>query len=88
MTKHKAETWPLQDSEGVIERINKIEAAAESFSEFEVKFLTEVLRQARLFREKFRMTPKQVRVLADLETRILLPGRLAAKVRKPKAAKA
>jgi len=88
VTKPKEETWPLQDSEKVIERINKIEAAAESLSEFEVKFLTEVLRQATRFRENFRMTPKQVRVLAELETKILLPGRLAAKVRKPKAAQA
>lgn len=85
MSKDLTENWPLQDSKQIIERVTAIEEAAEDFSEFEVEFLTEVLRMARKFGDTLRLTPKQLATLKELEDRWLLPRKIAAKLRKPKS---
>jgi hypothetical protein len=39
---------------------------------------------ANKFRDNLRLTPKQLATLQELEARWLLPGKIAAKLRKPK----
>lgn len=82
MKKSMAENWPAVDYKDIIARIKIVEEAAEDFTEFEVEFLTEILRQARRFLDTFRMTPKQLATLQEIEDRVLLPRRIAAKIRK------
>lgn len=80
--KSMSENWPLQDHNEIIALVAKIEKSAESLSEFEVNFLTELLRMAERFNKKLRLTPKQLKTLQEIESKYLLSGRLKAKIRK------
>jgi hypothetical protein len=78
----KADTWTLADYKATLATIKAISANAEEFTDFEADFLAELARVASRFREKFRMSPKQISMLEDLDTKFLLVRRIKAKVKK------
>lgn len=78
----KSETWPLSDYKATLATIKAIAEHADEFTDFEADFLQELARCAARFREKFRMTPKQISMLDDLDTKFLLDARIKAKVKK------
>lgn len=76
----KADTWPLQDHKKVIATVKLIVEQAKDLDAFEADFLTEVLRCATRFREKFRLSPKQVETLNLLEAQHAIVGMIQAKL--------
>lgn len=78
----KADTWPLQDHKKVIATVKQIVEHAKDLDAFEADFLTEVLRCATRFRDKFRLSPKQVETLSLLEAQHAIVGMINAKTKK------
>jgi hypothetical protein len=83
----KDDSWPLQDHKAILETIKAIVANADELTEFEGDFLQELARCATKFREKLRMSPKQLEILDGLENQFVLGARIKAKmkVKDPKA---
>lgn len=82
------ETWIPQDYKAVMATIKAIVNSAETFDAFESDFLTETLRCATRFRATFRLTPKQIEMLALLEARYALNAIIKAKTVPPTAEEA
>jgi hypothetical protein len=76
------DTWPLQDHKAVIATVKSIVEHSEGLDAFESDFLKEVLRCATRFRDKFRLSPKQVEMLNLLEAQHAIVGMINAKTKK------
>lgn len=72
---------PLVDHKDVIEKITSIKKYSEEFNAFEVDFLTELLRKATFFREKFRMSKKESDALDRVYNEHVLGMQIAERIK-------
>jgi len=86
MAKKKSveENWPIYDFKEISAKVKKIVDAATELTEFEADFLKEIARMAMKFQKTFRMTPKQVEMLEELNIKHCIAGEIDAKTKKRK----
>lgn len=72
---------PLVDHKEVIEKIISINKLAYKFNKFESEFLTELLRKAGYFRDKFRMSNKEQIKLDELYNKHVLSYQVEEKTK-------
>ena len=84
MAKKKSveENWPIYDFKEIAAKVKKIVDAAAELTEFEADFLKEIARMAMKFQKTFRMTPKQVEMLEELNIKHCIAGEIDAKTKK------